>query len=411
MKMKKNASWLLTAMGASLLLIVSCVSDPEPDPIPELEARLTSATVKITRPSGDLRGQLGASGLDLPIDAIQYDVAMYTVEYTTTYGSQEVPASGTVFLPVNGEVSFKFPVLSFQHGTIASNAEAPSQLGIGDVQNLLYSGMAGAGFIVVVPDYIGFGASVDIMHPYFVEEPTANAVVDLIRAGGELALENDLEIGTHLYLAGYSQGGYATMAAHKYIEEQGMEWFELQKSYPSSGGYDMPGVRDYFFGLDVYAQPFFLAYVAEAFRTYYGWNEDDLSLVFNEPYASLIPTLFDASLSGGQINDQLNDTIAVLVQADYMADTEGAAYSKFTEAFNENSLLDWTPQIPVALFHGDADVTVPYQNSVDSYESFISSGTSTDLMTFTDLPGATHFTGFVPYLEQMLNDIVELEGL
>lgn len=410
MKMMKSTPWLLTSLCATLF-IVSCGSDPEPDKVPELETRITSSTVKITRPSGDMRGQLGASGLDLPLDAIQYDAAMYSVEYTTMYGEQEITASGTVFLPVNGEEPKKFPVLSFQHGTIASNAEAPSKLAVGDIQNLLYSGMAGAGFVVVVPDYIGFGASVDITHPYYIEEPTAQAIIDIIRAGGELALDNEIEISDHLYLAGYSQGGYATMAAHKYLEEQGMEWFDLQKSYPSSGGYDVLGVRNYFFSLEVYQQPFFLAYVAEAFRTYYGWPVADLGQVFNEPFVDQIPTFFDATLSGGQINDLLNDTISVLVRADYLANPDAPEYAQFTEAFSNNALLDWTPEVSVALFHGDADVTVPYQNSVDSYSSFISTGTSEDIMSFTTLPGATHGGGFVPYLELMLNDIVAQEEL
>ena len=397
-------------LASLLLFTISCNTDPEPSPQPNLEARLTGSTLKITRPAGDLKGQLTQSGLDLPVEAIAYDASMYSVEYTTTYKGQQITASGTVFLPTGTAAIGSFPLLSFQHGTIASNREAPSQLAIGDVQNLLYSGMAGAGFIVVVPDYIGFGSSNDIVHPYFVEEPTAQAIVDMIRAGGELALQNEMELSQHLYLAGYSQGGYATMAAHKYLEEQGMEWYELQKSYPSSGGYDVVGMRDYFFSLETYHQPFFLAFVAEAYRTYYDWTMDQLADVFNEPYASQVPEFFDGSLSGGQINDLLNDTLSVLVNEVYLTDPGNAQFDFIENAFADNALLDWTPTISIALFHGDADITVPYQNSVVSYNHFLATGTSTEVMTFTTLPGATHGGGYVPFLEKFLNDLVDTES-
>jgi pimeloyl-ACP methyl ester carboxylesterase len=394
-----------------LLFIVSCNADPEPAPTPSFESRLATATLTLTRPASELRNILGFTSLDLPVESIQYNTEMYAIEYTTTYKGEEIVASGMVFLPVAAEDPVDFPLISFQHGTIASNSEAPSQLSISNEQNILYAGMAGAGFVIVVPDYIGFGSSVHITHPYYVEEPTAQAIMDMIRAGGELALENGLSLSNHLYLAGYSQGGYATLAAHKQIEEEGVEWYQLQKSYPSSGGYDVVGMRDYFFSLDTYHQPFFLAYVAEAYRTYYDWDKEQLQDMFNEPYAGLIPTLFDGSFTGSQVNDQLNDTLSVLVRSDYLSNPEGSQFDFIEDAFAANALLDWTPEITIEFFHGDADITVPYQNSVDSYDHFISTGSSPDVISLTTLPDATHGGGFIPYLELLLNDLVEQEGL
>lgn len=395
----------------ALVFVIGCGQDDEAVLTPSFESKLVSAQTVITRPSGELRGLLGSFESNLPVEAIIHDVTMFKVDYTTMYKGQSITASGTAFVPANTDPEASFPTMSFQHGTIASNREAPSQLGIGDIQNLLYSGMAGAGFVVVVPDFIGFGTSVDIVHPYYVEEPTAQAIIDMIRAGGEIALENEITLTQDLFLSGYSQGGYATMAAHKYLEESGMEWYELKKSYPSSGGYDVLGVRDYFFSLETYDQPFFLAFVAEAYRTYYDWDANVLSILFQEPYASLIPTLFDGSNSGGQVNDQLTTEISSLVTEEFLANPDAPQFAFVTEAFQANTLLDWTPTVSIALFHGDADVTVPYQNSVDSYNSFISTGTSEDVMTFTTLPGATHGSGFFPYLEIVLNDLVAIQEL
>ena len=67
------------------------------------------------------------------------------------------------------------------------------------------------------------------------------------------------------------------------------------------------------------------------------------------------------------------------------------------------------PQIPIFMYHGDADITVPYQNSVDVYNQFIANGASTDVVTFTTLEGGTHGTGVVPYLEHLAAELSKLE--
>ena len=73
-------------------------------------------------------------------------------------------------------------------------------------------------------------------------------------------------------------------------------------------------------------------------------------------------------------------------------------------------MLDWIPNIPVYLFHGDADITIPYQNSVDTYDAFLALGGSPETITLTAFEGADHYTAVIPYLENFLNIMIELEG-
>ena len=47
--------------------------------------------------------------------------------------------------------------------------------------------IASLGYIVVISDYPGFGASVSIPHPYLVKEPTVMSLIDNLRAVKELA--------------------------------------------------------------------------------------------------------------------------------------------------------------------------------------------------------------------------------
>ncbi len=375
------------AFIAVLIAASACNKDddgPSFDYIVEFEevSTITSATV---------RSAIIFSGVDIPVANLQYDVNIYKVSYSTPYKGEEIVASGVIALPVMDEAK---GTLSFQHGTIADDASAPSNnLTTNDL--LVYASVASAGLVVSIPDYIGFGSSVDIMHPYYDESLTASAVVDQLYAARELAGVSGVSLPEDLYLAGYSQGGYATMATHKFYEEQGVDHFQLVASFPAAGGYDVRGVRDYFFELETYDEPFFIAYVAESYRVTYDWDEP-LSTYFNEPYASRIPNLFGGDLSGGEINQQLTIEIDELVAEDYLINTDDPLYDEINQAFEDNSLTNWKPSIAMIMYHGSADVTVPYQNSVDVFHGFDS-----NKVTFIEITEGTHATSFIPYLEDL----------
>jgi fermentation-respiration switch protein FrsA (DUF1100 family) len=152
-----------------------------------------------------------------------------------------------------------------------------------------------------------------------------------------------------------------------------------------------------------------LAYVAMAYRTSYSWTQP-LSDFFSEPYASKIPTLFNGSLSGSQINAQLTTDIATLVNPQLLSSINSdAKYQYIRQAFNENSLTDWAPKVRMLMYHGDADITVPYSNSVATYEKLRANGASTSVVTFTTLPGKDHGTGVVPYIEAFIPRMLELK--
>jgi hypothetical protein len=146
-----------------------------------------------------------------------------------------------------------------------------------------------------------------------------------------------------------------------------------------------------------------------SYQSYYNWS-GVLSDFFNEPYASNIPALFNGTKGAGEINAQLTENISELLKPDLIEhiDTD-AKYKYLVDAFLENSLLDWTPKVKMYMYHGDEDTTVPYQNSISTYNELIANGASTSVVTFTPLPGADHGSGIFPYLEQMIPKILELD--
>ena len=132
------------------------------------------------------------------------------------------------------------------HVTITSNWECPTSYERYDNSSLLgfdnFSTDAGMMLfytrydvlrqpccLVILPDYEGYGCTVDRPHPYLYQELTARQCVDATRYG--LALYNSkvasgdarpLENDWKTVCVGFSQGGSVSLATHKYIETNGL---------------------------------------------------------------------------------------------------------------------------------------------------------------------------------------------
>ena len=271
-----------------------------------------------------------------------------------------------------------------------------------DLDLIVYSALASYGFITVLPDYIGFGSSSHIFHPYYAEDLAATSVVDMLKAARELANNNQVTFNQKLFLGGYSQGGYVTMATHKYLEANELEGFDLLASFPAAGGYDIKGFQELLFTMDSYPHPYYIGYIALSYKITFNRNEP-LTDIFNEPYASAMPSLFDGSNPGSAIDAALTDDLAMLMNPDFRDSLDTSPrFAYFRDALEANSLTDWAPTIKMFMYHGDSDTTVPHQNSGDTYNTLITNGASTEVLQFITLPGANHSDGVQPYLEDVI---------
>lgn len=166
----------------------------------------------------------------------------WRLEYTTLDANgSEVRASGLISVPQKPAGSTS-PVLSYQHGTIFRDAEAPSNNAVpGEVAVVL----ASLGYVVVAPDYVGFGASRGTPHPYLMSTPTAAAVIDLLTASKVWRAQNQVADNGQLFITGYSEGGYATMAAHRALQASGSPHLaDLRMAVVGAGPYDVQATLD-----------------------------------------------------------------------------------------------------------------------------------------------------------------------
>jgi pimeloyl-ACP methyl ester carboxylesterase len=313
----------------------------------------------------------------------RYDVATWRVEYNTLDAEGKlVRASGLVAVPQK-PVGMASPVLSYQHGTIFRDAEAPSNNAVpGEVSVVL----ASMGYIVLASDYVGFGASRGTPHPYLLAAPMAAAVNDFITATQYWRATNQVKDNGELFLTGYSEGAYATLAAHRALQADSAPALKgLRMSVVGGGPYDVQATLHGLIDLVRKEQPILGALIDPGFLRFLG------SSVRRDIRRALLRELLPDDA------DVVYDTRFL---DSFLADDKRAVAQ-------DNSVFDWRPQVPVVLFHGRDDRTVPYASSVRTLDAMKRNGAGDDLVSLTDCRAvpAGHIKCVAPFIEFMLGRI------
>jgi pimeloyl-ACP methyl ester carboxylesterase len=334
------------------------------------------------------------------------DVNVYEIVYNTTLDNQEIEASGLVCVPATpGD----YPVLSFQNGTNTVNTDAPSNSPSAYSYQMIEL-IASLGYIVVISDYPGFGASASLPHPYLVKEATVRSLVDNLYAVKELTASGlpGIIMLNEYYLLGYSQGGWASLAVHRALELEYSNDFDLIGSACGAGPYNIYKLMEGMINVSVYPMPVYLGYILNAYTTY-GQFTNTVNDIFNEPYASEVGSLYTGSLTSEEINNQLTTSIPDLITPAFLAGFSSApAYSSVRDALNNNSIPAWHTYKPLLLLHGANDTHVDPASTENIYDAMIGAGTDEDICTKVIIPDADHGSGVLPAMIQgilFLNDL------
>ena len=297
----------------------------------------------------------------------RYSVSSYRLNYVTTdKNGAKVTASGLVSVPVK-TAGARSPVLSYQHASTFRNNQAPS-IKVEAVEPPLV--LASLGYIVVSPDYVGFGASYGVEHPYLTSSPSSRAVIDMLSAAQTWRRQAGVVDNGQLFLAGYSEGGYATMAAHRAIHQQGGELkTQLQAAVPGAGPYDvqetldeqLDRVRKLFPPLALLIDPDHLSDASESVR-----NEVRRLLL-----RQMVP-------EDGDVRYQ------TLFMDRFLADDKAGI------AAEHSVHLGWAPSVPVYLFHGRGDLTVPYSAAESARDTLRAAGAPDVTLTDCTTPKFGH---------------------
>lgn len=302
-----------------------------------------------------------AAKIPRSLASIKYDVQIYEVIYRTqNHKGREVQASGLYLVPV--QLKTGMPALSYNHGTRLIKKRNEGLQG----EELLGFFFASDGYAVCWPDYIGLGKG-EGRHLYHHANTEALANVDLLRAARELNTVLNRSFGDHLFISGYSQGGHAALATHKYIQEHLQDEFSVTASAPMSGAYDMGGAQEKVMWKP-YSDPGYLPYLIFSFQEAYEIFPENRS-PFKAPFDSLLPPLFDGNHKLYEVNQILPDVPVEILRDDLLKEYLEDEHHPLRKAMEANTLLNWKPERPVLLCYCKSDEQVNYRNTLAAWKN------------------------------------------
>jgi len=340
---------------------------------PAGRGRLVSAQLQSTITRAQLEELREKSGLTT-VPAPKFDVACSTIRYETIdLYDAPVEASGLACVPLG--VAGPRPLLSYQHGTTTADSQVPSgEAGAGIFLAFLY---AASGYVVSAADYLGLGAAPGF-HPYLHAASEATASIDMIRATRQHARDSGVELGSQLFLAGYSQGGHATMALHRALEAGHAAELPVTAAMPMAGSYDMSQTTiEAVFATPAPSTPTYLAYALLAYDMVYDVYPSP-EVAFAEP--AKVGSLFDRKRTFDEIAKEMPTTPEAVLRPEFLNAFRTDPNHSFRAALRANDVYDWKPRAPVRLCHGGADRDVTFQNSVVAHDRMKALGADVELV-------------------------------
>ena len=345
------------------------------DPYRSLSGYKFTASVKTLKSVFEQNGVQDADSF------IKYPVSYHRLVYTTTYNGKQINASGAIAIPICPDRSPA--IVSYQHGTMFANRDAPSESNSAGIFPLFNE------YIIFLPDYIGYGESKNILHPYFIYEPCTTPVIDMIIAGKKYLDDNHIPYDhDKLFLTGHSEGGYVTVAVQKELEQNPVEGLKVTASAPSAGPYDVGLIGNLILRDNIYPSPAYLILIFSVYNEIY-WQRP-LTDFFQPYYAYSAMGLLSGNYNEDEINQRLTTNLSLLLDTTFIAHYRDDGEKELKEAFILNSVYNWAPKTPTRLYHGTIDNLVPFEISQKTYESFISNGSDTSVVKLVPIPGIGH---------------------
>lgn len=417
---------LLSVAIASSLLLVGCGDDNDFDVVDTVTSSATSEFVE-TFDASQVDANLTTSSSATP--AAKCGITVEKVSYDTKGAADEdTNATAALMLPTGDAVECQGnrPVLLYAHGTTTDKSYDFAQVGNNNnpaagEANLIAANFAAQGYIVVAPNYAGYDSSELDYHPYLVAQQQSSDMVDALESARSIIERqkraNDdnyvnIDDSGQLFIAGYSQGGYVTMATARLLESQDKTVTAIA---PSSGPYALAAFGDEIFTGNVnIGASRFAPLLGIGLQEKYGNIYDKKSDIFLDKYANAqLPNelpfgeLVDMGKLPNNALFQKNPSDPVLVglkqgklfsvlggydennyliksdfRAAYVADTienpdglwaengngltAATPENNLRKALKDNDLRGYVPKMPTLICGGNQDPTVYFDTNTGS---------------------------------------------
>ncbi|SJZ79340.1 Serine aminopeptidase, S33 [Enhydrobacter aerosaccus] len=311
-------------------------------------------------------------GISVAFTPARNAVRLYRITYSSVIperGNKPTTATGLLAIPDTGTTSF--PMVSYQHGTVYGKEQVPSFPDQSPETQLALAQFAGQGYVVIGADYFGMGRSTE-PEGYLVKGSHQQATYDMLMASR--AVLDHLKISTpKLFLGGWSQGGFVTMALLEKLENSGVP---VAAAATASAGVDifagMSGFLDFPRKNDAAWMPIVFILSSFSFENYYGAAGLARSLI-NDDYYDLSRRIYERQSADVT---QMPADLHKLIRAEYF-DPQFFAASTFGRLLlDKANAYRWIIKSPVRNYYGQADeiISVGLGQLAMNYQRSIGSG-------------------------------------
>jgi len=377
--MKKYTFKSVTLFIILISLFSSCTKE-ENKLNDEKDKYLVSTKIKYVFSESILESSLKFPNIE---SVIKNGIFTYKLSYTTRYNNKDIIASGTITLP---DTPGNYPLVLVERGTILENSKCPSESALPS-----YEVLAGMGFIVFVPDMIGYGDSNDILHPYFDYQYSATASIDMFFAVKEYLKQNEnINANNDFFISGYSQGGYSAMATYKYIIENDIDIdIKIKAVGAGAGGYNVMSIVENVLKEDTYPATILLAMPMVTYNQLY--VHKPISDIFNSPYSAMVQNVIDGKKEWSSIANSLPIKIKDIFNIDLINDLKSGKETFLTQSIIDNSVHNWSPKLPVKLYHYPLDEIIPIATTHATLKTMQENGATN--IEFVEIPSSLVGTG------------------
>ncbi|MEL6132219.1 MAG: T9SS type A sorting domain-containing protein, partial [Bacteroidota bacterium] len=292
---------------------------------------------------------------------VDYPLKGYKVVYNTVdYDGNPTTASGLVVIPQN--YGCGAAMATYCHGTVFNKNDVPSNLsGAGDgAEFIIGLALGGAGYVSVLPDYLGLGDSPDY-HPYVDARTGASATIDMMRAARQLCNQLGVGLNGEVFLSGYSQGGHVGMATLREIAQNHANEFDVEFAGLGSGPYDLSDTQYRFiFDDPFYATRQYILYVASS-------CQETRGDVYNNP-SDILVSPFDALYTTEILGQTGNVAWVPLPWTDlfvpgYLTSVENNSNHPLRACLKASDVYNWLNYTPTTMYFCPPDAQVDPENA------------------------------------------------
>jgi pimeloyl-ACP methyl ester carboxylesterase len=311
------------------------------------------------------------SGVEVSYTPARNAVRLYRVTYSSVIpeiNNKPTVTSGLLAVPDTEEKSF--PTVSYQHGTVYDRHEVPSFMEQSPETQLMIAQFAGQGYMVIGADYFGLGTSKEA-EGYMVKGSHQQATYDMLMASRAVTASMNLS-SDKLFLAGWSQGGFVTMAMLEKLEAAGVK---VDGAVTASAPLDVFALME---GFLVYPRKFDAVWLNSimilssfSYETYYGVPGLARTLLTDEYYAIAKKAYDREPFNPAEITTDLRK----LIRPEFF-EPQFFANSAFGKLIASAQAYRWVIKSPVRNYYGETDeaITVGVGRMAVNYAQAMGSG-------------------------------------